>query len=83
VHPYTRALLSAAPTPDPKAARERPRVRLTGDLPSPLDPTAQLRFMPSKIGVIDENGEQYRPQLLMVGEGHYVAEFDEAPAAAA
>lgn len=73
-HPYTKALISAAPIPDPKIERARPRVKLEGDLPSPLDAMAQLRFLKSKI---DENAtEQYRPKLIDVGAGHLVAEFD-------
>jgi oligopeptide/dipeptide ABC transporter ATP-binding protein len=82
-HPYTKALLSAAPTPDPKAARARPRIRLLGDLPSPLDPAAALRFLPSKLGVLEADGAPYRPKLREVGEGHYVAEFDAVTETAA
>ena len=72
-HPYTKALISAAPIPDPKIERKRKRVKLEGDLPSPLDPKAQLRFMKSKLS---GDGEQYRPKLIEVAEGHLVAEFD-------
>ncbi len=74
-HPYTRALLSAVPSPDPVRERMRSRVKLVGDLPSPLDPKASLRFMKSKL-----TGEPpyYRPSLVEVTPGHWVAEHDSA-----
>jgi oligopeptide/dipeptide ABC transporter ATP-binding protein len=76
-HPYTRALLAAAPTPDPVLARERSRVRLVGDLPSPLDTRASLRFLKSRI-IDDADAVQYRPRWMEVGPGHFAAEHDSA-----
>ena len=74
-HPYTRALLSAVPAPDPAKERARKRVKLQGDLPSPLDPKASLRFLKSKL---TDSGPFYRPALVEVGPGHWVAEHDAA-----
>jgi peptide/nickel transport system ATP-binding protein len=70
-HPYTRALLSAVPTPDPRIERAKTRILLTGDLPSPLDPKAQLTFLKSRLGE-----PNYRPKLEQVLPGHFVAEHD-------
>jgi oligopeptide/dipeptide ABC transporter ATP-binding protein len=81
-HPYTRALLAAAPTPDPDIARNKPRVRLIGDLPSPLDTRASLRFLKSRI-IDDPDATQYRPQWLEAAPGHFVAEHDPQESAAA
>lgn len=76
-HPYTRALLAAAPEPDPVVARSKERVRLDGDLPSPLDRRATLRFMKSKL-IDDADAEQYQPQMKEAAPGHWVAEYDPA-----
>ncbi|GIU66239.1 dipeptide ABC transporter ATP-binding protein [Candidatus Phycosocius spiralis] len=73
-HPYTRALISAAPIPDPEIEKNRPRIPLEGDLPSPLDPLAHLRFMKSKL--VAGTGPQYRPLLQEIAPGHWVAEHD-------
>ena len=70
-HPYTRALLSAVLTPDPRAERARKRALLTGDLPSPLEPRAQLTFLKSRLNTPD-----YRPKLQEIAPGHFVAEHD-------
>ena len=74
-HPYTKGLIAAVPNADPKGERSRERVRLTGDLPSPLDSRAALRFLKSMV-VDDPEAEQYQAQLVEVGPQHWVAEHD-------
>jgi oligopeptide/dipeptide ABC transporter ATP-binding protein len=69
-HPYTRALLSAAPIPDPAVERTRARLKLTGEPPSPMDPQAAFRFAPSRLA----GGAP--PELREVAPGHLVADFD-------
>ncbi|MBL8554141.1 MAG: dipeptide ABC transporter ATP-binding protein [Phenylobacterium sp.] len=74
-HPYTKALLSAAPIPDPAVERTRRRLRIPGDPPSPLDPRAAFRFAPSRLPV-DGSTPVLPPALREVEPGHLVAEFD-------
>jgi oligopeptide/dipeptide ABC transporter ATP-binding protein len=80
-HPYTQALIAAVPNADPKSERSREKVRLTGDLPSPLDSRAALRFLKSKV-IDDPEADQYQAQLVAIGPGHWVAEHDPAPGTA-
>ena len=74
-HPYTKALLSAAPIPDPAIERTRKRLKLVGEPPSPMDPRAAFRFLPSRLPV-DPSAPVLPPQLKEIAPGHLVAEFD-------
>ncbi|MEM1139094.1 MAG: ABC transporter ATP-binding protein [Pseudomonadota bacterium] len=79
-HPYTQTLISAVPIPDPVKERAKVRLKLPGELPSPLDPQAGLYFMPSKrVDLPDPppaSFEPYQPRLEEVTPGHFVAEHD-------
>ncbi len=81
-HPYTKALIAAVPNADPKGERAREKLRLTGDLPSPMDSRAALRFLKSKL-INDPDAEQYQALLIAVGPSHWVAEHDAVAGAEA
>ncbi|CEJ11507.1 Glutathione import ATP-binding protein GsiA [bacterium YEK0313] len=69
-HPYTQALLSAVPVPDPGAARER--IILKGDVPSPINPPKGCRFH-TRCPYAFERCRVEEPQLKATGEGHFAA----------
>jgi oligopeptide/dipeptide ABC transporter ATP-binding protein len=71
-HPYTKALLAAAPIADPKAARARQRTVLQGELPSPIDPPAGCSFQ-SRCPIAQDRCKLDRPVLRPVAGGALAA----------
>ncbi len=72
LHPYTRALLSAVPIPDPVIDAQRERIVLTGEVPSPLNPPRGCVFHPRCFMAIDQCQEEL-PELREVQSEHWVA----------
>ena len=72
LHPYTKALLSAVPIPDPKVAKANKRIVLEGDIPSPIDPPPGCRFKGRCKDAMKVCSE-INPELKEVEPGHFVA----------
>ncbi|WP_156726223.1 ABC transporter ATP-binding protein [Streptomyces apocyni] len=72
-HPYTRALMSAVPIPDPSVEDDRERILLQGDLPSPSSPPTGCRFHTRCPWKQDTLCDTERPVLTDLGDGHKVA----------
>ena len=68
MHPYTKALISAVPIPDPKVERTRRRILLAGDVPSPIHPPAGCPFHPRCPEAIDRCRVE-APLLVQIGGG--------------
>lgn len=71
-HPYTQALISAVPIPDPKAQKSRQRIVLEGDVPSPINPPSGCPFH-TRCPWKEERCEQEKPVLKQIGDDHQVA----------
>ncbi|WP_400163104.1 ABC transporter ATP-binding protein [Brevibacillus sp. TJ4] len=71
-HPYTKALLSALPIPDPDLAEKSERIHLQGDVPSPLNPPPGCAFQ-TRCAYAVQACRETKPQLKDMGNGHQVA----------
>lgn len=72
LHPYTKALLSAIPVPDPDIERQRNQIRLEGEVPSPMNPPAGCHFC-NRCSYAKEECSCQTPVMREVEPGHFVA----------
>jgi len=72
LHPYTRALLSAVPIPDPLIEKQRKRILLEGDVPSPINPPSGCRFH-TRCPIVIDKCKVEDPPFADFGGGHYSA----------
>jgi oligopeptide transport system ATP-binding protein len=72
LHPYSVALLSSVPIPDPKKDRQRQRIILKGEIPSPINPPSGCRFHP-RCPIAQEICSQVDPEWREITPGHWVA----------
>src|SRR5258707_6795387 len=73
LHPYSKALVSAIPTPDPDVEREREQIILRGEIPSPLNPPTGCRFHTRCQAYIADVCRDVEPELHESRPGHFTA----------
>ena len=71
-HPYTKALLSAIPIPDPKVELTKKRKKMEGEIPSPLNPPSGCRFA-NRCPYVEERCREEEPELRLIAPNHYAA----------
>lgn len=71
-HPYTKALLSAIPIPDPKVEAKKKRIKMTGQLPNPINPPLGCRFA-NRCPYAEERCHREEPRLKLIAPNHYTA----------
>ena len=71
-HPYTKGLLSAIPIPDPKVELTKKRIKMKGEIPSPLNPPSGCRFA-NRCPYVEERCREEEPELRLIAPNHYAA----------
>ena len=72
LHPYTKTLLAAVPSPDPKRNRQMTRITLEGDIPSPINPPSGCRFR-TRCPMAEARCAESEPEFKEYGQNHYAA----------